>query len=278
MIHPVSSVYGVLGLGIFSAVLGWAYTIAWSSSFYFQVLLNYQRKFVGGLSIDYVNLNFLGHSSYAIYSLFFHFNGAIKDEYRRRHGGHDNTVQLNDVAFACHAATLSLITLLQTYWYPRAPGQRLSTFNRLLISLVFLIAFSNLFAVANGAEHAIDFLYLLSYFKLYVTIAKFVPQAWENFQRKSTVGWSIENIVLDLSGGILSLVQLLIDAQRSNDWTSITGNPVKFGLSLLSILFDILFVIQHFVLYPDHTDDALSPKEAPPVQDEERLDEQTPLL
>ena len=34
-----------------------------------------------------------------------------------------------------------------------------------------------------------------------------------------------------------------------DDWTSIFGSPTKLGLGLLSILFDVVFMIQHYVLY-----------------------------
>lgn len=34
-----------------------------------------------------------------------------------------------------------------------------------------------------------------------------------------------------------------------DDWGSIFGDPTKFGLGLFSILFDILFIIQHYFLY-----------------------------
>jgi cystinosin len=37
-----------------------------------------------------------------------------------------------------------------------------------------------------------------------------------------------------------------------DDWTSIMGDPTKFGLGLFSILFDILFIIQHYCLYGGH--------------------------
>jgi cystinosin len=33
------------------------------------------------------------------------------------------------------------------------------------------------------------------------------------------------------------------------DWTSIIGSPTKFGLAFLSIAYDVVFLIQHFVLY-----------------------------
>ena len=35
----------------------------------------------------------------------------------------------------------------------------------------------------------------------------------------------------------------------SDDWGSIFGDPTKFGLGFFSILFDILFIVQHYILY-----------------------------
>lgn len=32
---------------------------------------------------------------------------------------------------------------------------------------------------------------------------------------------------------------------RVQDWSAITGNPVKFALGLVSIVFDVIFVAQH---------------------------------
>ncbi|PSN39531.1 hypothetical protein C0J52_12389 [Blattella germanica] len=34
-----------------------------------------------------------------------------------------------------------------------------------------------------------------------------------------------------------------------NDWESIFGDPTKFGLGLFSVVFDVFFIIQHYVLY-----------------------------
>lgn len=81
-----------------------------------------------------------------------------------------------------------------------------------------------------------------------------MPQAFLNYQRKSTVGWSIHNILLDLSGGILSLAQLVLDSSLQDDWSGLTGNPVKFFLSQIAIVFDIVFIAQHYVLYPGRLD------------------------
>ena len=78
---------------------------------------------------------------------------------------------------------------------------------------------------------------------------KYVPQVIANFRRKSTIGWSITQQLLDFSGGLLSLLQLVIDSALQADWSGLTGNPIKFGLANISLLFDIVFILQHFVLY-----------------------------
>jgi cystinosin len=98
-------------------------------------------------------------------------------------------------------------------------------------------------------------IYTLSYVKLVITVVKYVPQAWVNYKRKSTVGWSIAQILLDLTGGVLSLVQLILDSSFKSDWSGVTGNPVKFLLSNVTIFFDLIFIVQHYILYRDAVDD-----------------------
>ncbi|VDO99023.1 unnamed protein product [Heligmosomoides polygyrus] len=70
-----------------------------------------------------------------------------------------------------------------------------------------------------------------------------------NFRRKSTSGWSIGNVLLDFTGGCLDILQMCLQCWNVSDWSAFFGNPVKFGLGLISILFDILFIVQHYVLY-----------------------------
>ena len=232
-----------------SHFLGWAYFIAWTISFYPQVFLNMRRKSVEGLSIDFATLNIVGFASYTIYATNFFFNEEVREEYRQRHGGHDSSVQPNDVAFAVHALILTVITFSQTLYYARAPGQRLSTFNRVIITGMMIFIAVDLGRVVTHRAHLIDVLYHLGMFKIYVSIAKYIPQASSNFNRKSTDGWSIGNVLLDFTGGLLSLLQLLIDSFALDDWSSITGNPVKFALSMLSLGFGLLFISQHYILY-----------------------------
>jgi cystinosin len=60
---------------------------------------------------------------------------------------------------------------------------------------------------------------------------------------------------LDLLGSVSSLGQLFIDSSLQGSWEGVTGNPVKFGLGNISIIFDIIFMYQHYILYQVPTKD-----------------------
>ena len=72
------------------------------------------------------------------------------------------------------------------------------------------------------------------------------------------MGWSIHNILLDITGGTLSLSQNLIDAVNCDptNWGNITGNAPKVLLGCTTILMDIMFMTQHYVLYTKREPDA----------------------
>lgn len=78
-----------------------------------------------------------------------------------------------------------------------------------------------------------------------------------NYKRKSTIGWNVWTVLLDFAGGMLSLSQLMMDAYDMNDSSAITGNWVKFGLSFVSIFFDIIFIVQHYILYRLSAEDVI---------------------
>lgn len=90
----------------------------------------------------------------------------------------------------------------------------------------------------------------IGYVKLTVTFVKYIPQVWLNYLRKSTNGWSIGQILFDALGGVLSMLQLGIDASMQHSWKDAIDNPVKLGLGYVSIFFDLIFITQHFLLYP----------------------------
>ena len=236
-----------------SSIIGYMYTLCWSISFYPQMLLNYKRKSVAGLSADFSTLNIVGYTSYTIYLSSFFFSTRIRLEYEERFN-ETNSVQSNDVAFAVHALLLSCLWLRQIFLYDKSFGWgQLMLWTRCCIIGISLLCTGYGFLVLKGywGLQMIDYLYMLSSIKLAITIIKHIPQVFLNYQRQSTVGWDIVQILLDFSGGILSFAQIVIDAVDMSDISAITGNWAKFGLSIISILFDIVFIVQHYILYPN---------------------------
>jgi len=235
-------------LSIASTVVGWLYFLAWSASFYPQVFLNWKRKSVVGLSMDYLTYNILGFVCYSVYNCTLFFNPAVQERYEETVGS-VIPVEPSDVIFALHAAVLTLIQIGQCFLYDRG-SQYVSIPAMVLAAAGWLSMYVSLIVTSVGVISTLSWIYYLSFVKLGVTLVKYCPQAYLNFRRKSTVGWNIWNCLLDLTGGILSFAQQFMDAVNAGTWTVIYGNPVKLGLSLISIAFDLLFIVQHYILYP----------------------------
>lgn len=233
---------------VLSEVVGWIYFVAWSVSFYPQIYINFKRKSVVGLNFDFLALNIVGFLMYFLFNAGLFWNKYIQAEYFIRFPQGLNPVLINDVVFALHAMVATLVTIVQCYFYERAQ-QRVSNIARIILGIFGICVI--VFAILGGTAviHWLDFLYYCSYIKLTITLIKYIPQAVMNYRRKSTVGWSIGNILLDFTGGILSMLQMLLNGYNYDDWSSIFGDPTKFGLGLFSVLFDILFMVQHYGLY-----------------------------
>lgn len=189
----------------------------------------------------------------------------IRAQYAERYNGSEPTVRFNDIAFAAHALLISLIVTSQysrRIWGFTVPAS--SRPSRLTLGIatgcVAGVAVVMTMALASpgrdlpdgggqGGWTWLDVIYAVSYVKLIVTVVKYTPQMVANYRNGSTKGWSIYQILLDFSGGLLSLGQLAIDSYLLGDWAGVTGNPVKFALGNVSILYDLIFMTQHYVLY-----------------------------
>jgi cystinosin len=226
----------------------------------------------------------LGFGSYTISTAAFLWSSEVREQYARRHiDSPESTVRLNDFAFAAHGFLLCAITYSQ--FYPTIWGIRVDQrqrASRVVLGIVFgslvAIALSIIFVLVPGSnENGVkgwewldvvclkaqrfasklctdDYqVYTLGYVKLICTIVKYCPQVYLNYKRQSTVGWSISQILLDFSGGILSLLQLIIDCALQADWSGTWGNLPKLGLSNISLFFDIIFIVQHYMLVSTFT-------------------------
>jgi cystinosin len=288
---------------VISKIFGWIYTIAWSLSFYPQPILNWRRQSTLGTTIDFPAINVLGFISYFISNTVFLYSDTIRRQYAGRHRGLTPTVQFNDVVFAGHAVVLSVF--LTTQFFPRIWGfdkgsnAKRTRISRTVAGIIigsiigvgtittivslnpsddmskgwaWIDVVSNLSSKLFPTETKLypQQVYAISYVKLVVTLVKYFPQVITNYRNRSTVGWSIEQILLDFIGGVLSIAQLGIDSYLQNDWSGITGNPVKFALGNIAIIFDIVFMTQHYILYPNSDEKVLEAEYDPLLADELR--------
>jgi cystinosin len=247
-----------------SAIFGWSYFCFWTMSFFPQVYSNFLNKSVVGLSFDFVGMNLLGFTSYALFNCSMFWNKGVRAEYKEFHSSEAPPVEASDVLFSVCGACMTLIMAVQCCVYERG-GQVISRACSIFIAVGLCVGATYTLLVTvlhKSVGRPFTWLYLLYYFsfiKLCVTPLKYIPQVILNFNRKSTQGWNIFNVLLDLSGGTLSLAQILLIGAVSSDWTVVTGNLVRFGLALISLVFDVIFVVQHYVLYPGN-------KEVPAIE------------
>ncbi|XP_042496536.1 cystinosin homolog [Macadamia integrifolia] len=247
-----------LPLEISYQIFGWIAFFSWSISFYPQAILNFRRKSVVGLNFDFLVLNLTKHSSYLIYNASLFFSPVIQRQYHEKYGYKEMIpVAANDVAFSAHAVLLTAITLFQVIIYDRG-NQKVSKTCMAITSAVWISAAVCVFVALPNQS----WLWLISVFntiQVIMTTIKYIPQAIMNFGRKSTEGWSIGNILLDLLGGLMNYAQMAMQSIDQGSWVNFYGNIGKTLLSLVSVFFDLLFMFQHYVLYPSKNDIA-SPK------------------
>ena len=88
-------------------------------------------------------------------------------------------------------------------------NQRVSWFCWAFIacSLIVIIVLAIVAGIRNTSMNGLDFLNYIAYIKLVISFIKYLPQAYMNYKRQSTVGWSIGNVLLDFTGGSFSIIQ-----------------------------------------------------------------------
>lgn len=213
---------------LLSNIIGWTYFSAWSISFWPQILLNFQRGTVAGLSFEFLALNLLGFTCYTVYNGGLYWNPTIQAQYFAKTRKTSIPVESNDVFFGLHAVAVTLLTIIQCFTLKREAGQRLSLkWGLVTLGLcVFIAVYAAVVASGRGSSNTWlggdnawwTFALNISYVKLAISCCKYIPQVVINHRRRSTAGWSIHNVLLDFTGGLLSVVQQCGDAQATGDW------------------------------------------------------------
>ncbi|GAB1605915.1 cystinosin homolog [Argonauta hians] len=232
-------------ISILNIIVGWIYFFVWSISFYPQTILNFQRKSVIGLNFDFALYNLIGFMVYGVFNAFIYWDTSIQQLYFNANPYSVLPVQLNDVVFTIHATLITLFTFVQIFIYERG-NQSVSLTGKIITSLMLVYIIVNLIIAGAKVITWLQFLYDLSYLKLFITAIKYIPQCRLNFIRRSTDGWSIWGVALDFTGGVFSIAQMFLLAYNNDDWNAIFGDPTKFGLGVFSIAFDIILILQHY--------------------------------
>ncbi|RWR83756.1 cystinosin [Cinnamomum micranthum f. kanehirae] len=230
-------------------VLGWLAFFSWTLCFYPQLILNYTKKSVVGLNFDFVVLSLTKYSSYLVYNAALFFSPVIQRQYREKYGyGAMIPVAANDVAFTIHAVLITLVVAFQVFIYERG-SQKLSKTCTAITSAVLVVAVvCIIIAWPNNS-----WLWLISVFntiQVFMTAIKYIPQAVMNFGRKNTEGWSIYHILLDLLGALTNFAQMGVQSIDQGTFVNFYGNIGKTLLSSEVVFFDLIFIFQHYVLYP----------------------------
>ena len=114
-----------------------------------------------------------------------------------------------------HSLALTIIMLIQTKIYKHST--RLARWTKILISSILTSLFLSFILYTLEFIKFHQILLFLSFYKILLTSIKYTPQLLLNFKKKSTEGWSIANSLLDLAGGVFSILQSGVDAYLMGD-------------------------------------------------------------
>lgn len=162
------------------------------------------------MNFDFVAMNLTGFIFYSMYNTYGYF---IKSD-------QTGQVDLNDVIFAYHALFATLICITQIAIYPRGKNKlHTPTAAMLILMWTFVLVYATLTIVkvyltqqtkVIEVQPSLGVFSFMGYFKLCISTLKYLPQMYWNYIRKSTKGWSIFNILMDLTGGALSFLQMFL--------------------------------------------------------------------
>lgn len=127
----------------------------------------------------------------------------------------------------------------------------MSTLARSILTVFFLCIVILIVLVFTSVIHWLDFLYACSYIKLTITLIKYMPQAFMNYRRKSTNGWSIGNVLLDFTGGWLSILQMMINAYNYGKYSATSDSDI--GRTINRILFFLQMIGHRFSAIPPNS-------------------------
>jgi len=231
-------------------VVGWVYVFSWCVCFYPQILELWRSRSSDGFSYDMLLMNIIDQSVMILQTYSIFFSPLLRQEYDKAHPNKPLPIRPNDLASITHNffAIMVITVLVKTANRSQAPQR----FTWPALGILVASVVSPLIGVVLAAYSRISWLqtvYILGYVKTALGLVKYAPQALLNFRRKSTEGFAVGMMIFDLIGGAASLLQMAFIAINNEDGASLIGNPGKLGTGVVTVIFEIIFLLQRFVIY-----------------------------
>ena len=187
----------------------------------------------------------------------------VRQEYYDKYHS-TSSVQIKRYYFCSSCFLITAFTIWQIKIYsPSSVWSTLSSWNKVISPA--LIVFAMCYAVGCVFHHQqigsspdnswftwLAFINTLSLVKLGLSICKYLPQLFLNFTRRSTKGWSIGNVLLDFTGGLLSTGQQVMDCAFTGNWIALSmvigKNLVLGSISILYDIFSLLNIIVYIMI------------------------------
>ncbi|VEU20881.1 DEKNAAC101691 [Brettanomyces naardenensis] len=177
------------------------------------------------------------------------YNEQVQSQFEQAYGTRP-VLALSDLFYALHGVFVLLLLWSQCvlghplWGFQDRRRHRVHRVTQIILSL-FII-----FLVFNWFRRDLEFQLLsfsinLAYFKIGISCVKYIPQVIHNWKRKSMYGSSKAQIILDYTGSMFAVMEVLVKNDKPV-LEAIALNRGKYGLIVISMIFDTIFTGQFY--------------------------------
>ncbi|QLQ81294.1 hypothetical protein HG537_0F00550 [Torulaspora globosa] len=247
-------------------VLGLIYVWSWCVSMYPPVVTNWKQKSSTAVSKDFVILNTSGYF-YLLVSLTLQLYlwQPVSEKDGRQPDTRPKVTQF-DLWYCLHGFVMNLVLVSQVIYGKKLWGFKADShqvrmkpyYHKFwIISLVVFTILTVRFGYGTfchgwNNQKTLSYCNSLFILKISMSLIKNVPQTFHNYERKSMKGFAIQSVMLDITGGVASLLQLVSQISKDQGFnaTTLAANFGKIGLALVTLVFDFIYVSQ-WLIYRD---------------------------
>lgn len=245
-----------------SEILGLVYVCCWSVSMYPPVWTNWKHKSASALSVDFVMLNTTGYL-YLIISLILQLYCWLPPLQVQENNGEAYFLKPKitnfDLCYCLHGFLLNMVLVSQLVMGTSIWGFKKNitmkmkpVYSKILFLSLVIFSGLTLQFVNYNSNIGWDNLRTLTYcnrlflLKISMSLLKYVPQVIHNHERRSMKGFPVQGTMLDITGGIGSLMQLVwqISCEKRFNTAVFMANFGKIGLAMVTIIFNFIFLSQ----------------------------------